>query len=359
MPIWRSLTSQTPTSSGETSPRIAKLWRYIDSPLTWGAIGLLAGAVVQSVSLASVFIVAWVILLVAVIREPPFGGTRRIIRMLGIVFASALIGVALWGGWRIVPKPQPPAKPATAADIAVEVSKIFPKSSGGATTTTIINTAHITPPDVSLIFKDSPLLTPGRKRRITDGINSFYLYLKSVGFPVENELPPIGVSPYNVQMMGGIFPGTIYQRQIYLPKDSLDDTDAIRMVYASYVFRTMFGTLGNLNAVPDPEKDQIAAALFEVYFASSLANRNLDRSEWQGHKWMGALWDIRQKRGKEFADRAMYYTYKMWDPKPVPGDFESKFWTRFLAGVWVIDNNGTSIEAVGSILAQHHIPQTQ
>ena len=74
---------------------------------------------------------------------------------------------------------------------------------------------------------------------------------------------------------------------------------------------------------------------------------------------MEALWDIREKKGKDFTDRAMYYTYKTWDPKPIPGNFESKFLTRFLAGVWVIDNNGTSIEAVQSILARHGIPQAQ
>jgi hypothetical protein len=72
---------------------------------------------------------------------------------------------------------------------------------------------------------------------------------------------------------------------------------------------------------------------------------------------MEALWDIRKKKGKDFTDRAMYYTYKTWIPKSVPGDFANKFWARFLAGVWVIDNNGTSIEAVQSILSQHHIPQ--
>ena len=359
MPIWRFLTSHMQEPPRDRSSRFSTLKEYVFSPWTWGAIGTLAGAVLQIVPLAWTFLFAWFVLSFAVILVRPFWGAARFVRVLSIAFISLVIGVVLWGGWRIVPKAQPAAKPATAAEIAAEVSKILPKSNGGAATTTMTKTAHSAQPEVSLIFKDSPSLTPERKRRITDAINSFYLYLKSLGFPVENEMPPIGVSPCKTQMMSGIFPGTIYQRQIYLPKDSLDDTNAIRKVYASYVFRLLFGTFGSANLGPDAGKDETTAALFEVYYTSSLANRNLDRSDWQGHKWMEALWDIRQKKGRDFADRAMYYTYKTWDPKPVPGDFESKFWTRFLSGVWVIDNNGASVEAVGSILAQHHISQTQ
>jgi hypothetical protein len=359
VPIWRFLTSQTQTASEETSSRFSKLWRYVDSPLTGIAIGLLAGAVVQSVSLASVFIVVWVLLTVQVFRVRPFGGTSRFVQMLGMLAISAVLATILWGGWRKVPKPQPEAKPATAAEIAAEVSKILPSGGVAPATTSATRTTRSTTPDVSLIFTDSPLFTPDHKRLTISAINSFYLYLKNLGFPVEKEVPPIGVSPHDVQMMGGTLPGSIYERHIYLPKNSLDDVDAIRRVYASYVFRTLFGTFGGASIGPDFMKDETTATLFEVYYTSSLANRNLDSTEWLGHRWMEALWDIRQKKGQDFTDRAMYYTYKTWDPKPVPGDFESKFWTRFLAGVWVIDNNGKSIEAVQSIVSQHHIPQAQ
>jgi hypothetical protein len=243
-------------------------------------------------------------------------------------------------------------KPATAAEIAAEVVKI------GGIPPASHSVFHSTSPDISLVFTDSPLFTFERKRQISKDIGGFYLYLKNLGFPVEKEVPPIGVSPYNVQMMGGTFPGTTYDRKFYLPNDSLDDPDAIRKVYASYVFRMLFVTFGegSINN-PDFANNETTATLFEVYYASSYINRNLDSSDWKGRPWMEGLWDIRQKKGKDFTDRAMFYTYKTWDPKAIPGDLESKFWTRFLAGVWVIDNNGSSIDAVQSILAQHHLTQ--
>src|SRR5208337_1011030 len=181
VPIWRFLTSHTQDPPRNASLRFPKLGEYVDSPWTWGAIGILAGAIGQSVSLAWVFFVAWALLSFQVIRVRSFGGTARAVKMLSILFTSALIGAALWGVWRIVPKPQPPSKPATAAEIAAEVSKILPKGGGGASTKTITETTHGSPPDLSVVFKDSPLLTPERRRRITSGMNSFYLYLKSLG----------------------------------------------------------------------------------------------------------------------------------------------------------------------------------
>ena len=271
-----------------------------------------------------------------------------------------------------MPKPQPPAKPPTAAEIAQEVKKIetptaveiaeavkkiLPVANPEATGTHSGTRIPSPSPEISLVFKDSPLLTAERKLRITGEINGFYVYLKSLGFPVEKQVPPLGVSPYNVQMIGGVFPGTIYDKAIYLPNNSLDDPDRIREVYASYVFRILFHAIG-YPVSPDVTNDITTATLFEVYYASSFAARNLDKSEWRGHEWMQALWEIRSQKGKDFTDRAMYYTYKTWDPTSA-GEFDRKFFIRFMAGVWVIDNNGASIESVGPILAKHHLTQNQ
>jgi hypothetical protein len=269
---------------------------------------------------------------------------------------SAAIGLLLWIGWRATPKPEPPPKFPTAGEIATEVKKILPE-----TTPTVMPPPKTRQPrgakyEVSIIFKESPLLTPEVKTRISEGIDSFYLYLQKIGFPVEKDLPPIGVSSYNVQMMGGTNPGTRYDAAIYLPRNSLGDVNAIRKVYASYFFRKLFGTfLAGNGMPPNLSNEGTAATLYEVYYASSFANLNLDSTEWRGHTWMEALWDIRSKKGQDFTDRALYYTYKTWDSQQMSGEFDRSFLTRFLAGVWVIDNNGASIESVDSILVAHHL----
>jgi hypothetical protein len=358
LPFWRFLGSHGPTS--ESAPQRSNLWRYVDNPWTTAAIGILAGAMFQIIAVAWAFVLSWVLFSLALIRVQSSDGSARGVKALRFILVSGVIGLLLWAGSRIMPKPQPPAKLPTASEIAVEVSKLWPKVSGQAETAKITKMTHGTIPEVSLIFKESALLTPERKQRITEEINNFYLYLKGLGFPVQKEVPPLGVSASNFQAMSGVFPGTIYDQHILLPKNSLDNLDAIRKVYASYVFRTLFGTFGpNSLESQDRANDEITAALYEVYYASSAVNRDLDsNNDWRGHVWMEALWEIRQKMGKDFTDRAMFYTYKTWDPKPIPGDFEAKFWTRFLAGVWVIDNNGTSIGTVGTILAKHHIRQS-
>jgi hypothetical protein len=56
---------------------------------------------------------------------------------------------------------------------------------------------------VHLIFKDSPLLTEARKVNISKTIDGFYFYLTGLGFTLEKDFPPIGVSSTNVFHAGG------------------------------------------------------------------------------------------------------------------------------------------------------------
>jgi hypothetical protein len=158
--------------------------------------------------------------------------------------------------------------------------------------------------------------------------------------------------------MSGVFPGTIYQREISFPKGSLDDADSVRKVYLSYVFRTMFRTFGpDADEPPDIELRTNVAALFTSYFASSLGGKNLDTNDWKGHRWMQALWEIRQNQGKTLTDEYMYYTFRTWDDNSIrtEGQFQDLFLTRFLAGVWVKDNLGTSLRAVEPILKKYNL----
>jgi hypothetical protein len=73
-------------------------------------------------------------------------------------------------------------------------------------------------------------------------------------------------------------------------------------------------------------------------------------------EWVNALWEIRQKYGQAFMDRAMFYTFKAWEqPIKSGGDFDQFFAGRFLAGVWIISNTGERFAEVESILDAHHL----
>ena len=238
----------------------------------------------------------------------------------------------------------------TAAEIAQAASQIVPTQNRAP------NTPKAPAPEIKLIFKDSPLLTEARKRNITKAINEAYSYLVNLGFPLEKEVPPLCVSPYNVQSMSGVFPGTIYERQIYLPHNSLDDPNTIRRVYLSYVFGMLFHSIDG-GALSDQATRTTVAFLFTDYCASSIAGKNLDSGEWRGHNWMQAVWEIRQRQGQAATDRYMYYAYRTWDVDPTKpsGAFEDVFLTRFLAGVWIKDNFGTSIASVEPILGKYKL----
>jgi len=59
-------------SVSPTAPERNKFWEFAESPLTWGAIGMLAGAAGQNVSSAVIFVIAGIILSIQVWRSKPF-----------------------------------------------------------------------------------------------------------------------------------------------------------------------------------------------------------------------------------------------------------------------------------------------
>jgi hypothetical protein len=105
---------QTPKSIWE------KLWMFGESPLTWGAVGMLLGAVAAVVSLKVLFICAGVILVLGMIRVDFFEGRTWAARIIGSALLGFFICLALILVWLIVPKPK---QPASAEEIASEVRK--------------------------------------------------------------------------------------------------------------------------------------------------------------------------------------------------------------------------------------------
>ena len=71
-------------------------------------------------------------------------------------------------------------------------------------------------------------------------------------------------------------------------------------------------------------------------------------------KWRAALWDIRERKGQDFADRALFYTFQTFDPKTrADQDFNGFFKGEFLRGVSVVDNHHENYDDVVAILKSH------
>jgi hypothetical protein len=333
----------------------------IESPITWGGIGLLIGAIAAVApvpALRYLFGLTWVIFVCALIRHNLFTRFPPILQVVGNGVLSVMIAGGLIGLFRVLPKPKefPTATEIaaaqhfpTAAEIAQEASRTPPHQ------------GHLpkgAPPEVKIIFKDSPLFTETRKQNITKVIDEAYKYLVNLGFPLEKEVPPLGVSPLNNQGMSGIFPGAVYERNIYFPHNSLDDSSSIRRVYLSYAFGLLFRSFGG-GDLPDIGTRSTLSTLYTVYYASSIGEKNLDTNEWRGHRWMEALWEIRHVQGRDATDQYMYYAYRTWDDDSIraPGEFENVFPARFMAGVWIKDNFGKSVTVVGPILEKYNLAQ--
>ena len=117
----KSIVSGVGSKPNKTFP--AKLWAFGESAITWGAIGMLFGAIIPLTSLKYVFLATWVVLMVAVWRVDFCEGLSKALRVLGNILICMGIGLVLLLLWHITPKPK---EPPSAADIARELIKLFP-----------------------------------------------------------------------------------------------------------------------------------------------------------------------------------------------------------------------------------------
>jgi hypothetical protein len=115
-------------------------------------------------------------------------------------------------------------------------------------------------------------------------------------------------------------------------------------MYAQQVFTDLLGApqatnTFRLDAVP----------IFSEYYASSFVD---DIRIWTKNAWLNKLWAVRQKKGKDFTDRALFYTYKTWsDPTADEKNFDTFFSIRFRYGMHVVSNDIKDIEEINTILA--------
>jgi hypothetical protein len=222
-----------------------------------------------------------------------------------------------------------------------------------------------TSPEIKLVFKNSALLTPPRKNRITMELNAFRNYLMALGFEVPKGTPAFGTAGAGkgwTAASSSDYGDPALSKDIYIAEEAVDDLTTWRRAYAYYVFDKIFSqppSAGDLFFIRTWD-----TYIFTDYFASSYANQRPKDSRGMGG-WVSALWEIRDSCGWDFTDRSLFYTYKsiiqyeekgfkVIDEEEVK-IFNKYFSTHFFHGVWVLDNNLQTRPPIGIILRKHKL----
>jgi hypothetical protein len=161
--------------------------------------------------------------------------------------------------------------------------------------------------------------------------------LINVGFEIPKKVPPIGVST-GAPHMSGVFPGTVYDTQIYLNEQELDNPNSAIASYSLYLFTMLIFP-------PDGSKyaAQTGWVFANYYYASYTKNFNISpNSNYAGVE--RSLHDIWIKRGRDFTDKLLFYTKERWHPPAATDtDFQQFFAQRVLIGAAVTENLGLGL----------------
>jgi hypothetical protein len=96
-----------------------KIWHFVESPILWGGLGLLGGAIIvliPVVGLKYIFGLAWVLFVITQLREKFWYGSRWPCRIVGNVFLAGFFAALLVSSWHYIPKPKEPPTPDEIAD---------------------------------------------------------------------------------------------------------------------------------------------------------------------------------------------------------------------------------------------------
>jgi hypothetical protein len=166
---------------------------------------------------------------------------------------------------------------------------------------------------------------------------------------VKNELPPIGVSQTNTFHGAGIYPGTVYDRHVFIPRNRIDDSGEISRIYADYVFADLF----DVHNPGKPHFDERSMWVYSLYFASSYVGHpiaDLKHPTSDIVNLLKSLWAVRERKGKDFTDRSLFFAYKRWlEPTADDKDFRTFFRNRFLLGIDVVSNDPKDIQEINAI----------
>jgi hypothetical protein len=206
---------------------------------------------------------------------------------------------------------------------------------------------------IRMTFKQSPVLAD-QQDRIQWEMNSFFLYLKKVGFNLPAEIPPLGLNPpHSVMLVGGPTIGPISTHSIFIPEDAIQNTDNIRFAYSVYTFNRLLAWPDMLKSGMTPAEkgnDEVAAWIAECYFPASFVGHVVCDGGTPGYKWQEALWEVREKLGQDYADGLICYTVNLWAsvPSKYVDDFDKFFRYKLVSGESVKDspNTGREIDAI-------------
>lgn len=172
-------------------------------------------------------------------------------------------------------------------------------------------------------------------------------------------MPPIGTAPGRTTSSFSA-DDNIHFQDILIGEAVLDNTATVRHALAVYIFKTLL--VRNRKSPGAEMYGTHMALLFADYFTSSFDNQ--PPPNMKPATWKMALWDIRREFGKEFCDRALFYTYKTiddFDQTVAPkggysfGDKELNMYIRgrFSLGRQVVANGIEQSMAVDRILEKH------
>jgi len=238
-------------------------------------------------------------------------------------------------------------KPLTADDLRREFEKLK----------TTQKTA-IPSPEIKLVFKNSPLLTAARQKKITTELNSFRNYLIRLGFEVPKETPPMGIENKVGFTSGGTTPGdSVLDWSINIGEKDIDNLTIWRLAYTEYVFRKILSE----SSVTKEDRFQhnfFTIIVFDKYFTYSFRNQPVNKRMDGGRDWVPALWEIRDRCGHDFTDQALFYTFRSilrHKTTEDESDFNKYFLNQFISGLWVVDNDLHSRSKIFQIFKKYNL----
>jgi hypothetical protein len=255
------------------------------------------------------------------------------------------------------PHPRPPTPPAAASRRLATVPD-------GMTLSPAVG-------EIRLTFKSAPAYTPYLQKRIIGDLTKFRDYLIQLGIPVPKDLPPIGTTETKTPdvLVGSGFhttPGLpSYHGGLIIDKAKVKDRDAITGLYCDYVMGKLLTGPDSPFTATTTDMKNFANALMVMQSSSTYLNFSFwnrpqkKRPMALSAPLAGALWDIREQFGRDFADKMLGFTLRSMRDEPMGNTGESVndyFLRKLKVGASVVDNEGSSWTEIEKILYKNNFP---
>jgi len=230
------------------------------------------------------------------------------------------------------------------------------------------------------MFKDSSLFTQERRNRITQEISSFATYLESLGIPIPENIPPIGIDTSNPKGDGWSFnseaDSKYYYDKFMLGQGAVDRKQKITEAFCMFVLgRFVYKKLPPpairqsetpeefWNAMHTPERMEnsyrwMATVILAQYLNHSYWNQSFAKNQTpvcpdQGDGMSYYFWEIREHYGREFTDKLAAFTLRAVVDKPYTDTkqhYREFFYERLKMADSVIDNENAKMPTIDAIL---------